>query len=94
MSEAVPPHLCETMRIVVQGEDRLIEYVDRFREYGIPYGDGSFQVLSYCPFCGAKLPKSLRDEWFRAIHGMGLEAGDPAMPDEYRSGDWWRRTSK
>jgi hypothetical protein len=57
MKEELPPHLWETMRIVVLGEDALIEYHDRFREYGIPYSDGSFQRLSYCPFDGVMLPR-------------------------------------
>lgn len=92
MTEPLPPHLCETMRVVALGEDPLIQYSDRFREYGIPYGDGSYQVLGYCPFCGMKLPDSLRDEWFTTIRGMGLEAGDRRIPDDYRSGEWWRKT--
>ena len=43
-----------------------ILYVAKFREWGIPIPDGgtSFLELSFCPFCGAHLPPSLRDAWF------------------------------
>ena len=45
MNAELPPHLCEAMRIVVLGDDPLIEYHDRFREYGIPYGDVPVQLF-------------------------------------------------
>ncbi len=68
-----------------------LDYEPTFREWGIPYFDGgsSQQTLRYCPFCGTKLPKSLRHEWFEILEQLGLEWGDEATPDEMQSDRWW-----
>ena len=44
--------------------DCLIHYSPRYREYGIIIHDGgsSFVRIAFCPWCGAKLPGSLRDD--------------------------------
>lgn len=43
--------------------DNLIYHSARDDEYGIIIHDGgsSFSVITYCPWCGAKLPESKRD---------------------------------
>ena len=42
--------------------DVLIDYSEKFDEYGLIIHDGgtSSVEISYCPFCGAKLPESKR----------------------------------
>ena len=87
------PHLCETMALLLERGERVVTYSDRFREYGIPYGDASYQTLLYCPWCGTRLPESLRDDWFARLEALGLEPSDPSIPEELATGEWWRRES-
>jgi hypothetical protein len=44
--------------------DSLINYWQKYNEYGIIIHDGgSSQIhIHYCPWCGSKLPESKRDE--------------------------------
>ena len=49
--------------------DKLVHYSDKFKEYGIIIHDGgsSISVIHYCPWCGEKLPKSVRDQYFDEV---------------------------
>lgn len=69
-----------------------ITYVPKFREYGIDVEDSSaFQVIDFCPWCGAKLPDSLRDRFFDLIEGMGADDPlDSDLPIDFRRDAWWR----
>ena len=44
--------------------DNLITYSKKYNEYGIIVHDGgdSYIIIKYCPWCGAKLPKSNRED--------------------------------
>ncbi|HJX48173.1 MAG TPA: hypothetical protein VJ375_10015 [Gaiellaceae bacterium] len=44
--------------------DALVGHWPNYREYGLIVHDGgsSMIVIDYCPFCGARLPESLRAE--------------------------------
>jgi hypothetical protein len=72
--------------------DMLIGYTPKYREYGLIVHDGghSTAVIEYCPWCGTQLPTSLRDEWFDRLDRLGLDSGDPAIPEPMRSDAWWR----
>jgi hypothetical protein len=88
-------HCCEMMGRNLREGETAIRYYPKFREYSIPVldgGDSSIQI-SFCPWCGHSLPPSLRQEWFGLLEARGLEAGDPAIPDDLSSDDWWRRRS-
>lgn len=82
-------HCCEQLDDAV-AEDSIL-YVAKFREWGIPIPDGgtSFLELSFCPFCGAHLPPSLRDEWFDRAESLGIGPPYDSMPNEYQSDLWW-----
>lgn len=62
-------------------------------------GEEAFEVadtLNYCPWCGKKFPKNLRDEWYDEIEKMGFELPlDPndynKIPDEYMNEEWWKK---
>ncbi len=101
-------HCCTEMRDALINEcgmhaddpfactDLALSYSDTFDEYGIMIHDGgaSVLVISYCPFCGAKLPDSRRDDWFDRLEAMGID--DPfavELPEPYRSGAWRRMTA-
>jgi hypothetical protein len=66
-------------------------YVPKFREYGIPVLDGGTAkiIISFCPWCGQKLPASLRDKWFELIDEMGVDYDD--APDRFLSDQWWKQ---
>ena len=88
------------MEMHANATDVPITYNSKFREYGIwvlnggPVGileAGSIvQVIAFCPWCGSKLPDSLRDSWFQRLDELKLEPFDPALPEEMKSGAWWK----
>ena len=72
--------------------DVLINYIPEFDEYAIFIRDGgtSYSIISYCPWCGIKLPDSKRDEWFETLESLGFD--DPweqNIPEKFRSRDWY-----
>lgn len=78
--------------------DCAVVYSPKFREYGLPVRDGpggsanAVVVIDYCPWCGTKLPASLRDRWFDALESMGVEPEDDAVPAEFKDDRWWRNS--
>jgi uncharacterized protein DUF6980 len=88
----IAAHCCDTMRRQLADGDVAIVPISKFREYGIGLLDGTpaFQLITYCPWCGTKLPSSLRDEWFDSVEGLGFEAGDKRIPVEFLSDAWWK----
>ena len=82
---------CEMMSFHLSNEDQTIHYSRRFREYGIPVCDGSSSVItiSFCPWCGAKLPGSLSEAWFDKLDELGLEPSDD-IPIELTTDEWWK----
>jgi len=97
-------HCCEEMRTgtVLDCEvhtdpqecpDVLVRYVGRYNEYGLPVRDGgeSYVVISFCPWCGTRLPKSKRRLWFAELEKQGItDMDDPRLPAAFRSDAWWR----
>jgi hypothetical protein len=45
--------------------------------------------MTFCPFCGARLPPSLRDAWFDKAEALGIGPPYDEMPAEYLSEAWW-----
>jgi len=75
-----------------------IMYDEIFREYyaKLLLGIGGDDFL-FCPDCGTKLPKPLRNEWFNILeHEYGLD--DPGWPEqrekvpaEFLTDEWWKK---
>ncbi|MDM8532019.1 hypothetical protein QUF63_12680 [Anaerolineales bacterium HSG25] len=88
-------HCCKEMEFHLQEGEVALLYLPKFREYGIQILDGgsSFQEIYYCPWCGKKLPSSLRDQWFNQIEALGHEWGDEDIPAKYLSSEWWREVA-
>lgn len=65
-------HCCAEMASVFEGEDKILEYVPKFNEYGINVKDGgtSHVEIRFCPWCGERLPNSKRDEWFNELESL------------------------
>jgi hypothetical protein len=72
----------------VADRDIPVEYNRRFREYGIKGGSAQL-LIGFCPWCGHRLPESLRDAWFQRLDELGIEPGDPGLPEEMKSDAWW-----
>ncbi|MCJ7548547.1 MAG: hypothetical protein MUQ30_02570 [Anaerolineae bacterium] len=73
--------------------DALVGYVPKFDEYGIRVHDGGSSAITieFRPWCGSRLPRSRRDEWFERMAALGV--GDPfesEIPAEFTSDDWYR----
>ncbi len=83
---------CDAMfRYLWDGEITMV-FIPAYREWGIEVNDGgtSFIRIQHCPWCGSKLPESLRDKWFDITREMGYDdPGDDAIPQEYKSDQWW-----
>jgi hypothetical protein len=85
------PHTCELIAMAISEPRMPVDYIAKYREYCIDLDGGPVtQVIEYCPFCGAQLPASLRDEWFDRLDELGLEPDSPDIPDEMRDDRWWR----
>lgn len=93
-------HCCEQMVLQLKNERVPINYSPRFREYSILLTNSSaLQIIDYCPWCGAKLPVSLRDLWFEKLEQLiGESIYDIAfdktrlqeIPESYRDDGWWK----
>ena len=75
--------------------DALVEYSPKFDEYGLFVHDGGASSISieFCPWCGASLPKSKRNQWFERLASRGFH--DPLnqeIPSEFHSDTWWQGT--
>lgn len=84
-------HCCERMAADVGEDDHAMQYLPKFREWGIAIYDGGSAVsrISYCPFCGTRLPTSLRDEWFDRLEQLRLDPDGP-LPVDLQSDAWWK----
>jgi len=68
-----------------------MSFSEVFNEYGLVVHDGgtSSVEISFCPWCGTKLPKSERDEWFNQLEQLGYD--DPFsqnIPTKFQSAKW------
>ena len=83
---------CGEMRMYLELGDVAIRYAAKFREYGLAILDGGSSCITihFCPWCGQRLPTSLRDRWFEEIERLGLEPESPSLPVRYATDEWWR----
>ena len=86
-------YCCSMMSVHIK--EKTIYYIPKFREFGIPVIDGgsSFIEICFCPWCGQKLPSSLRNKWFDILEAKGIELDDNEnnIPEEMKSDDWWQK---
>ena len=87
---------CEMMEYFLNNNEsnKIIQYSDRFDEYGIVIHDGgnSSIIINYCPWCGKELPKSKRDEWFDTLEKLGfINPLEEDIPIEFKSNLWWNK---
>ena len=90
-------HCCASMQREIEDSDIGLSYDSRFREYRIACRRTRghiIKVLRFCPWCGRRLPRSLRNRWFQTLEALGIR--EPwfedrrRIPKEFRSDLWWR----
>jgi hypothetical protein len=91
-------HCCKNIKNYLQASDCFVGYVPQIREYYFDLQNGCSLRLDYCPWCGAKLPKELRDEIFDVLekeYGLELNVDelktDPRVPPEFLTDEWWKK---
>lgn len=84
---------CEDMKNNVN-DSQLIHYSETVDEYGIKVWEDNCSsiLISFCPWCGKKLPISKREQWFAELEEKGFENPlfDDNIPASYKNGDWWK----
>ena len=85
-------HCCQNIAATLTERESSLVYIPKFREYGLRVLDGgsSYILVVFCPWCGARLPASLRYAWFDALEAMGLERGSADLPAAYLDDSWWK----
>lgn len=74
-------------------EGKHVVFSPRFREYGLPYVEDAVSVdlIKFCPWCGKRMPMSMRDEWFFELERIGIS--DPLssnkIPKEFKTSEWY-----
>jgi hypothetical protein len=77
---------------------RELEYplveIAKFREVSLKIlnGGDSVVVLAFCPWCGSKLPASLRHEWFDELERGNIDPYGPEVPREFDRRVVWGRS--
>ena len=85
---------CEKMARALTDAETPITLIRRFREYGVKVMDGgeSHIIIEYCPWCGAKLPSSLRHRWFDELELLGIDPESDPLPETFSDERWYRGT--
>lgn len=87
---------CETMKFHMVEREQPILYIAKFREYSLKCrlnwtGVGVIQNIKYCPFCGKRLPKPLRDKWYNTLKKLGIkDLLKSDIPEEFKDATWWK----
>jgi hypothetical protein len=94
------PFCCFDMDSMInEGEEPLynVKYNPTRREYYLKSLVGPYaMILQYCPWCGSKLPESLRKQWYAILRTeFHLNPNDPddevKIPQEFLSDEWWKK---
>jgi hypothetical protein len=88
---------CKKMHEAVQIY-KFINYDMVDRGYDIEHSDGMASLLSYCPWCGSKLPDTLERKIFEVLkteYGINKEVADvfhgTNLPEEFKTDEWWKK---
>jgi len=93
----ISEHCCKLMSIFIEDPRVSVYYSKRFREYSIKTTSGAYQMISFCPFCGKKLPPGLRDKLFDILEEKyGIDSPfdseqEQRIPEEFNSDKWWKK---
>jgi hypothetical protein len=84
-------------------KDHAVIYDNIWRVYAINWieevenRDREMSIdITFCPWCGTKLPVSLSDDWFDILEDE-YDIEDPSdedrkcVPPEFQTDEWWRK---
>lgn len=77
-------------------ELNTVTYDSKFNEYAIDIpGCQSYMTFKYCPWCGKKLPNSMRTKWFKEVKKFGVKClfddNIENLPDIYKDDRWYNK---
>jgi hypothetical protein len=91
-------YCCDALQQEIDDPRVFISYISKYREYAIGTIDSNIVRLIYnCPWCGTKLPKSLRKKWFSVLeteHNFDdpwNEKQSKLIPEEFKTDEWWKK---
>lgn len=87
-------HCCDLMCAFLEDKRINVFYDEVFREYytKLRGGGGVLQRFFYCPWCGKKLPDSLRSVYHELLwekFGDDVDIEDMDIPIEFKTSLWW-----
>lgn len=82
-----------------QCPDQFICYNRKYRSYSLSPICLPTYALTYCPYCGTKVPKELYDEWYQELGKLGYteeqltdyEFARTGIPEEFQTDAWWKK---
>jgi len=89
---------CPKIKIAFSDQRVSIGYQPKYREYFLDMRKEKSIVylINNCPWCGKKLPKSLRKQWFSTLK-KECNIKDPwhkdesRVPEEFKTDEWWKK---
>lgn len=86
-------HCCSEMKRRIDHPNVGVRFFEKVREYGVSLLGSSGTVrIDFCPWCGLRLPTSLRDRRYEELLAMGID--DPLtqpVPPEFETSEWYIR---
>lgn len=98
---------CQRMKYCLKDERESkssnIIYIEKIRSYriyaymGLSHKRVTVDSIYYCPWCGAKLPAELSDQYYQEIENLNLpltkvdSIDRRYIPQEYRTDMWWKK---
>lgn len=86
------------MNTALKEKEVPINYNPIFREHGLNLKSPNIKLITYCPWCGNKLPTSLRDIFFDILENeYNIEDGfleilnNKKLPKEFQDDSWWEK---
>lgn len=95
MTKAAQKFCCAQMATGVL-KQKIVDYDEVTREYGLLYDEQRIQTLRFCPWCSSALGKPLYTEFFQILRNE-FNVNEPDIvtlsnvPKEFRSDAWWRK---
>lgn len=85
-------HCCKLMSDFVNDKRLPLKYYPQYREYNIPLiGSNAMQGIIFCPWCGKKLPRDLREEYYDVLESEYHITEDQNIPSEFKTDEWWKK---
>ena len=89
---------CKEMSVLISDSREPIKYNKVFREYYIKsFRKYNIIAFEYCPWCGTKLTKALRNEFFDTLENeyhIETDIGEyknEVLPEEFKTDEWWKK---